>query len=1032
MGVRSRLASIAKVFGTSEPAAILDGKEAAGMTPATPFGPGSPIGPYNGYSTNPRTQNFVPGYNIAARPRSHERVAFETLKGLIDVYDVAQIAIWHRIDSIRALEWSLVAADGHTGDVSGAVAIGMAALAKPDRSLPFASWLSAYLYDILAYDAGALYRMRNRAGRTVGLRNVDGTTLAPLLDDWGNPPESPAPSHVQYSNGLPWNWLTGNDLIYVPFRKVAGSPYGKAPLEAILLNANTDLRFQQHFLQRFTEGNIPAAFASAPDDWSPNQIEQFQTYWDAFVLGDQAVKSQIKWLPSGSKIEFTNERDFSDAFSLFLMRKTFAAYHVVPSDAGFTESVNKSSGETQSDVQHRIGDVPLAKHVSDVLTAFLRCDLGLPLKFTFDFGEEQDDRYQTAQADDLYIKSGVVGVSEIREMRFGLSEPGGKPIPRYVYTSRGGPIPLAALQAVSGPIDMETGAPAIGAPVSHDAFRSVEGVLAVPPLESAPLAEQIYGLTATDDPNAIGGLSTDLAKDGGAPTAGITAATGITGYDLVGHDDEDDEPLTVPAPTVVKAAEVRANELAAFRRHAKQCRRPGRKWRDFTFTAVDPTAAHRLNDSGRLAVRKAAGQIAVAGLAVVAADTGRILMLQRALSDDDPAAGTWEVPGGHIETGETPLQGAAREWAEETGCAPPAGRQTGTWTSPDGVYQGIVWAVPSEDGVPVFDGRDQFTNPDDPDGDQVEALAWWNPAQLPGNPALRPELLDDIDLVMTALGIELVKAGGGSPPPKAPPGQGDDWPGWTLDHKAIEHWALVISAALAATLTAPRAAQIAGIYLDAHPEAAEPDADRTDLIAAAETHLDTQNLDLDTPTAVVLAGIWIDGYLIGVSSALAVTDGGTPRVGGWKPGDTDTARDLLEQFGAAAALGVLLGTAEAAVRSMSATRLNAMARALADAAVNGAGDDEAGLALRAALADASRSAAIASTEITRGSGLGALFGYQERGVTMGRWALDPSSKVCVICINNADFGPVPIGQAYPSGHTSTPAHVRCRCGIVAV
>ena len=47
-----------------------------------------------------------------------------------------------------------------------------------------------------------------------------------------------------------------------------------------MLAANTDLRFQQYFLERFSAGNVPEAFASAPESWSPDQIEQFQNLWD--------------------------------------------------------------------------------------------------------------------------------------------------------------------------------------------------------------------------------------------------------------------------------------------------------------------------------------------------------------------------------------------------------------------------------------------------------------------------------------------------------------------------------------------------------------------------------------------------------------------------------------------------------------------------------------------------------------------------------------------------------------------------------
>jgi hypothetical protein len=286
---------VGKGYGTGIPPAIEAAEARAQMTPASPFGPGEPIGPYEGFSRQPRSQNYVPGYNIAARPRTHERVSFDALKGLIGAYDVAQIAIWHRIDSLRGIKWKLLAADHHNGDVSGAVQLGVAALRKPDRINGFRTWFAKWMWDVFAYDAGALYRLRNRGGKCIGLLPVDGTMIAPLLDYWGNPPGAMAapgedlpPAYVQYVNGLPWSWLTRADLIYEPFRPHNDSPYGHAPIEAIMLNSNTDIRFQLHFLQRYTDGNIPAAFASAPDTWSPDQIEQWQELWDGFMYGDQS------------------------------------------------------------------------------------------------------------------------------------------------------------------------------------------------------------------------------------------------------------------------------------------------------------------------------------------------------------------------------------------------------------------------------------------------------------------------------------------------------------------------------------------------------------------------------------------------------------------------------------------------------------------------------------------------------------------------------------------------------------------------
>ena len=134
----------------------------------------------------------------------------------------------------------------------------------------------------------------------------------------------------------------------------------------------------------------------------------------------------------------------------------------------------------------------------------------------------------------------------------------------------------------------------------------------------------------------------------------------------------------------------------------------------------------------------------------------------------DPAAGKFEMPGGHVEGEEGPRAAAIREWQEETGLPFPDGEWTGTWTSANGIYQGFALTIPREADLDILTRRIGT----DPDGDvtDAETIAWWDPADLPGNPAVRPELLADMDAVMAALGCgpdaEVIKAGGAAP--KAP------------------------------------------------------------------------------------------------------------------------------------------------------------------------------------------------------------------------------------------------------------------------
>ena len=143
---------------------------------------------------------------------------------------------------------------------------------------------------------------------------------------------------------------------------------------------------------------------------------------------------------------------------------------------------------------------------------------------------------------------------------------------------------------------------------------------------------------------------------------------------------------------------------------------------------------------GASPLNKGSGAPVAAGLAVRAASTGRILMLQRAMTPDDPAAGLWEFPGGRLEDDESALEAARREWAEETGCEAPGGDPDGIWNSADGRYRGFVITVADEDAVDAFGPRDEVANPDDPDGDLTEALAWWDPGQVKNSPSIRPEV----------------------------------------------------------------------------------------------------------------------------------------------------------------------------------------------------------------------------------------------------------------------------------------------------
>jgi 8-oxo-dGTP pyrophosphatase MutT (NUDIX family) len=785
------------------PVVIEQAMDAAGMNGAVQNGPGRPLNPYQGYSTRPRSTNYPVGVNIATQTRAAwHRPSFETIDNIIGAYDVARMCINHKIDELRSMELLLQPADGVRGDLSDAVAAARLALVRPDRELLFSSWLSKWLESCLKYDAGTLYRRRDRAGRVIGLEVLDGATISPYIDENGRRPAPPQPAYGQIIQGQVRSWYTSDDIIYTPYRPQGNSPFGLAPIESILLTANTDIRFQWWFLQSFTEGSIPAAYGEAPPDQSsPDQVAEWQDYWDAVIEGDQSQQHKVKWVPAGTKIQPIRENNFDSAFPEYLMARTCAMYGVVPQDLGLVKDVNRANGETQTDIQFRVNTLPWVNFVQDHLNDYIQNDLGLPVKAALDTGRDKADRYEEARAMQLYVDMGALSPDEVRSNVHGLPIDNERPTPRF-FSSKLGPIPLLAIEGIAGLTDEETYGPSRNQPVLYKPFAPAIGVLPMAGTtdHAASLAEvdatqvsdrqQLAAVTAP-----TGGLTEPITKE---TTAGVTVATGITGNPMAAaklvrlppysaeedEDEDDDEGATFADP---------AKELAAFGRFTKARAKVGR-WRDFSFSALDATSAHRLNDHGRAQVRKDAGQVVAAGLCVRALDSGRVLMLQRSVDPDDPASGTWEFPGGHVETGETARAAAVREWQEETGVLLPVESMMSlppepAWAS--GVYAGFVLDVPSESMLNT--AGDQVTNPDDPDGDVVEALAWTDPSHLPGWPALRPELAGDLDAVLPAISLPdtVVKS--------------DPWsshPGRAAEAKLVPYHAEKIGEALGKAITA--------------------------------------------------------------------------------------------------------------------------------------------------------------------------------------------------------------------------------------
>jgi hypothetical protein len=141
-----------------------------------------------------------------------------------------------------------------------------------------------------------------------------GSTIKVLLDDTGRRPQPSAPAYEQIIHGRPWRLLTSDELMYLPRNPRPHKAYGFSPVEQIVVTVNIGLRRQVMQLQHFTEGNVPPGLLNAPDGWSPEQIRQFQEWFDSILAGNTGTRTRLVWGPSGAKYQAFKEAPYKDDF----------------------------------------------------------------------------------------------------------------------------------------------------------------------------------------------------------------------------------------------------------------------------------------------------------------------------------------------------------------------------------------------------------------------------------------------------------------------------------------------------------------------------------------------------------------------------------------------------------------------------------------------------------------------------------------------------------------------------------------------
>lgn len=389
-----------------------------------PFQPGEPLPPTLDEGSLPR--GWVPqvGRNLVITPRAEGGPAltpFEQLRSLAE-FDLVRIAISDVVNQILGMKWTVRLKEEFSASetqLKPKIDLVRAWLAMPDPAarMRFKPWLTSCLEDVLVVDALTLLPRRDRAGRPIGLEQVDGTTIRPLVDARGRPPAPPAPAYQQIVYGRPETNFTIDELWYLPRNRRPNTPYGHSPVEHVLLTVNLALRHQLHSLEYYTSGNITDAILAMPKSLTEGQIKSWQQYWDDIVSGRSEKRSgNLRMIPGGDGFEYiaTKAQAWTYEFEEWLARVICWAFGVSPMP--IAKMMNRTTSEVMEISALESGPRPIVEFFTEnVFRPYTEEVLGVSEVDVLVAEDETEEPTVTLERQKVMVSFAGMSVNEWRE-----------------------------------------------------------------------------------------------------------------------------------------------------------------------------------------------------------------------------------------------------------------------------------------------------------------------------------------------------------------------------------------------------------------------------------------------------------------------------------------------------------------------------------------------------------------------------------------------------------------------------------------
>lgn len=461
-------------FSTAQVAEILrmqQGKTQAKLMPrpetwsTDPFGPGRalPPAPINvprpdTGRADPRAYQYDPAVNLQLTTRQGH-VPWATLQAAADqplfrkciqlrkticdlefsvTVDPAKVARYAELDSAPKQDVESDLRQKYRNDIARLTDF----FQTPDRKNGFSwsQWTGLIMENYLKYDAVAIWPQYTYGGDVFAFKVIDGKTIKPLQDEYGERPLPPFPAYQQILYGFPrgeWTASVENvdgkeitpgypsdQLLYERRIIRSETPYGMSPTEIALIEGLLWSSRFRWMLAEYTEGVQPESFLlnKGELDWTPEQVTDYERYINQRLQGNTAERMKWPLLPPGVEpvqSVYPGEK-YRTEYDLMIIKLVAGCFGVPVTELGFVEtgSLGATFHEGNEDILYRQTRRPDAQWLGGIATKLACRHLGMPgdLKVQI-LGLESEDEAAADAVAQNQVNGGRLTINEDRARR---------------------------------------------------------------------------------------------------------------------------------------------------------------------------------------------------------------------------------------------------------------------------------------------------------------------------------------------------------------------------------------------------------------------------------------------------------------------------------------------------------------------------------------------------------------------------------------------------------------------------------------